>query len=158
MGRIGEALRRFFGHWIPGLKPPERQTQSGVLAYRIVDGGAQYLLITSRRSRRWLFPKGSLMKGMTPWESAAEEALEEAGIEGVVETTPIGSYPGTLNDKRNTPVDIDIYALRVETVHKYYHEQAQRQRKWMSAEEALAAIDDPAKRAIVAAFEARMAG
>lgn len=157
MGRYGEALRRFLCRWIPGLKPPERQTQSGVLPYRIVDGRAEYLLITSRRSKRWLFPKGSLMKDMTPWDSAAEEALEEAGIEGVVETTPIGVYPGELNDRRNTPVDIEIYPLRVETQHKYFHEQAQRQRKWMSADEAREAIDDPAKRAIIDAFEARLA-
>jgi 8-oxo-dGTP pyrophosphatase MutT (NUDIX family) len=157
MGRLGGALRAVLCRWIPGLRPPERKTQSGVLPYRMVDGRAEYLLITSRRSKRWLFPKGSLMKDLTPWESAAQEALEEAGIEGVVETTPIGSYPGELNDKRGTPVDIDIYPLRVEIEHKYYHEQAQRRREWVTADEARKQIDDPAKRAIIDAFEARLA-
>jgi len=156
MSGLGSAIGRVFSRWVPGLQRPEPRVQSGVLPYRIVDGRVEYLLITSRRSKRWLFPKGGLMKGMTPWESAAQEALEEAGVEGTVETTPIGSYDGALNDRWATPVTVEVYPLHVEVQHKYWQEQAQRRRAWMTADKARERIDDPQKRAIIDAFEARL--
>ena len=60
-------------------RPDKRQ--SGCIPYALVGGQAVFLLITSRRSGRWVFPKGSHMDGKTPWDSAAQEAYEEAGVE-----------------------------------------------------------------------------
>jgi len=33
-----------------------------------------FLLVTSRRTGRWIFPKGRLSEGMEPWQSAEREA------------------------------------------------------------------------------------
>jgi 8-oxo-dGTP pyrophosphatase MutT (NUDIX family) len=134
--------------------PCERQ--SGALPYRMIDGKVSYLLITSRRSARWMFPKGGIMRGKTPWESAAQEALEEAGIEGQVETTPIGSYRGAMNDENQTPVIIDIYPLCVDIEHDEWREKHQRQRRWVSIEDAQILLGDPEKLAIATALEGRL--
>ena len=70
--------------------------QIAVLPYRTlglaVDAPIQILLITSRETRRWVIPKGGLMKGLPPHSAAAVEAEEEAGVLGAVCPTPIGSY------------------------------------------------------------------
>ena len=56
------------------------------------DGDIEVLLITSRKTNRWIIPKGWPMKGKKRHEAAAQEALEEAGISGHVHKKPLGSY------------------------------------------------------------------
>ncbi len=53
--------------------------QSGVIPYRIIEGKVEILLITTRKRQGWVIPKGGLCKGMSPHDSAAKEAWEEAG-------------------------------------------------------------------------------
>ena len=62
----------------------DMRTQFGALCYRIVKNKAQVLLITSRRTKRWVIPKGWPMQGKTPGDSALQEAWEEAGVIGKV--------------------------------------------------------------------------
>lgn len=63
------------------------------LCWRPADGNAlEILLITSFNSKRWILPKGWLMEGLTPAESAAREALEEAGVTGNSGQQPLGRY------------------------------------------------------------------
>jgi 8-oxo-dGTP pyrophosphatase MutT (NUDIX family) len=54
------------------------------------DGTTRVLLLTSRETKRWIIPKGWPMKGHKPWEAAAQEALEEAGLVGQISKEPIG--------------------------------------------------------------------
>ena len=56
--------------------------QYAALPYRVVGGVPQILLITSRRTRRWIVPKGWPVDGLHPRDCAAMEALEEAGVCG----------------------------------------------------------------------------
>ena len=70
-----------------------RPRSSGVVAIRVAENGArEVLLITSRETRRWVVPKGWPMKGRKPWEAAAQEALEEAGVVGRPRKKPAGTY------------------------------------------------------------------
>ena len=68
------------------------RSQFGALCYRITDGKIQVLLITSRRTQRWILPKGWPENGITPGESAAKEAMEEAGVTGKLNERPLGVY------------------------------------------------------------------
>lgn len=70
---------------------PLRQ-QSAALCYRIEQGRAEVLLITTRKSRRWIIPKGWLINGLTPSETACREAWEEAGIRGLCEKQALGRF------------------------------------------------------------------
>ena len=54
---------------------------SGSVPYLHTDEGLRYVLITNRRGL-WGFPKGLIEEALTPWDSAAKEAGEEAGIVG----------------------------------------------------------------------------
>lgn len=104
--------------------------QYGAIPYTIVDGQLVVLLITSRGRGRWIFPKGGLMEGRTPWESAAHEAYEEAGVEGEIEETPIGSYFLPVTEERPKPVEVRMFPLRVTHQRDDWKEKGQRYRHW----------------------------
>src|SRR5210317_1534724 len=48
--------------------------QSGVIPYRVRKGNLEILLITSRRERRWIIPKGIIEPDYSARNSAAKEA------------------------------------------------------------------------------------
>ena len=104
--------------------------QYGALPYQMVDGHLTVLLITSRGRGKWIFPKGGLMEGKTPWESAAHEAYEEAGVEGESEETPIGSYFLPVTEERPKPVEVKMYPLLVTSQREDWKEMGQRYRHW----------------------------
>ncbi len=72
-------------------------------------------MVTSRGSGRWIIPKGNPIKGPSPADVAAQEALEEAGLVGRVSPKCIGSFaferPRRVSSK---PCMIDVYPLFVE--------------------------------------------
>ena len=120
-------LLEFLRSWSPKAEPVPALRQSGALPYTIVNDRLVFLLVTSRKTGRWIFPKGSISAGMTPWDSAAKEALEEAGVSGEIDTNPIGTYYNSDKDMR---VEIDLYPLRVEAQLEAWQEMDQRLRHW----------------------------
>ncbi len=62
--------------------------QSGVIP--VLDD--RLVLITARKSDRWIIPKGYVEKGLSPADSAAKEAYEEAGLIGKVHHEEVGQY------------------------------------------------------------------
>lgn len=134
-------LREFFNLWNPRVDSTPGLRQSGAVPYVVRDGRVVFLLVTSRRTGRWIFPKGSISSGMTAWDSAAKEAFEEAGVTGVVESEALGSY--RISDKGQL-VDVDLYPLRVETQLDAWDEMDQRQRHWVLLGEAKRLLKDRA--------------
>lgn len=120
-------LLDFFKHLTGRTEAVPVVRQSGALPYTVLKGRVVFLLVTSRKTGRWIFPKGSISSGMTAWDSAAKEAMEEAGVTGEIGTTPIGSYHNT---DRGVPVEIDLYPLRVEHQMDSWDEMDQRLRHW----------------------------
>ena len=137
-------LREFLSHWNPRVQTTAGLRQAGALPYSVVEGRVVFLLITSRRTGRWIFPKGDIEPGMTAWESAATEAMEEAGVRGEVATSPIGSYRSSASSDGSSLVDVDIYPLRVETQLDVWKEMDQRLRHWAVLPEARRLLNDPA--------------
>ncbi|WP_417310396.1 NUDIX hydrolase [Devosia sp.] len=124
-------LRRF------GRQPVEPAgPQVGALPYTIVDGQLVVLLITSRGRGKWIFPKGGLMDGKTPWDTAAHEAWEEAGVEGDIDHEPIGSYWLPVTEERPAPIEVKLYPLRVARQREDWKERGQRYRHWAVLPEA----------------------
>lgn len=137
-------LRDFLSHWSPRVDSPPGPRQAGALPYSIVDGRTVFLLITSRRTGRWIFPKGDIEPDTTAWESAALEALEEAGVTGQIDTTPVGSYRTSANNDGSSLIDVDLFPLRVETQLDVWKEMDQRLRHWTVLPEARRLLNDPA--------------
>ena len=137
-------LRELLSYWNPRIATLPGERQAGALPYSMVEGRVVVLLITSRRSGRWIFPKGHVEPNMTPWDSAAKEALEEAGVSGQIGTVPIGSYRSGAGSNGSTLVDVDLYPLRVETQLDEWKEKDQRLRHWVILPEARRLLNDPA--------------
>lgn len=55
-------------------KPEWFYRQSGVIPYRWQQEELQVLLITNRRNRRWVIPKGIVEPELSPAASAVKEA------------------------------------------------------------------------------------
>jgi 8-oxo-dGTP pyrophosphatase MutT (NUDIX family) len=108
------------------------------------DGVARVLLLTSRETKRWVIPKGWPMRGRKPFEAAAKEAREEAGVAGHAKRRPVGSY--SYFKRRNGHFDfchVDVYMLRVERQLKTWREKGQREAQWFTLEEAADLVEEP---------------
>lgn len=130
------------------------RTQFAALCYRIKNEKLQFCLVTSRRSGRWIVPKGWPMHGETPMDAAATEAFEEAGVRGKIHPRPVGvfSYYKVRSDDE-LPCMAVVYPLRVKKVLKKWPEKDERQRKWMSRKKAAALVDDAELGGIILNFE-----
>jgi 8-oxo-dGTP pyrophosphatase MutT (NUDIX family) len=130
-----------------------RIPQSAVLPYRRGRRGLEVLLITSRETRRWVLPKGGIMPGMTPCESAAEEALEEAGIVGRVDRKCIGVYGyRKVRDKGRPYCTVRVYPMKVTALCADWPERRERQRRWMTFDAASARVRERGLKKILTLF------
>jgi 8-oxo-dGTP pyrophosphatase MutT (NUDIX family) len=103
--------------------------QAGVIAYRILDGKVQVLLMTSRDTGRWIIPRGNIDAGTTPGEAAEKEAYEEAGVKGtMLRSLPRGTYTylKKLESGEARPAVIEVYLLRVKERLKKWPEKRER--------------------------------
>lgn len=123
--------------------------QSSVVPYRIGPKGLEILMITSIKRKRWILPKGIVEPDMTPEDSAAKEALEEAGIEGRVSSKKLGRYH---YEKWGGVCRCDVYPMRVTKVHKTWLEKDERDREWVPASEAVKRLRHKKLRALVRKF------
>src|SRR6185295_6322277 len=67
---------------------PEYVRQAGAIPIR----NGRICLITSSNGKRWVIPKGLIEPNHTAGEAALQEAWEEAGLVGVLQQEPVGSY------------------------------------------------------------------
>ncbi len=112
--------------------------QSAVIPYRINNREIEILLITSMRQKKWIIPKGIIETNMTAKESAAKEALEEAGIRGEVLPPLMGTYT---YQKWGKICRVQVFILKVENTYLYWAEANFRKRQWFKLEEAIEYIE-----------------
>lgn len=117
--------------------------QSAVIPYRRHKNGMEVLLITSRDSGRWVLPKGHVEPDLTARESAAKEAYEEAGIEGVVAKRCVGVYRYAKTDgKGPDECRVEVYPMEVRNQLDDWPEKDCRRRAWMDVGEAARRVDE----------------
>ncbi|MBI2568306.1 MAG: NUDIX hydrolase [Candidatus Schekmanbacteria bacterium] len=137
-------------------RPDYFYTQSAVIPFR---GDSrerlEVLMITSRKRRRWIVPKGIVERDLSGLESAVNEALEEAGVEGEGFTRVIGSYEYS---KWGDVCSVTVYALRVVKEHADWPEATFRERRWFALEEAATAIGEAGLRDIIRHLPALVSG
>jgi len=112
--------------------------QSGVVPYRVRKGNLEILLITSRKEHRWIIPKGIIEPDYSARNSAAKEALEEAGVKGRVHSKLLGTYR---HRKWGRTCTVKVYPMLVTRVHKVW-EESDRDREWMSLKKALKLVSN----------------
>src|SRR5258708_31149028 len=95
--------------------------QAGVIAYRVLDGKVQVLLMTSRDTGRWIIPKGNINGRSTPSKAAEKEAYEEAGVRGAITSPiPLGiyTYSKKLASGEAPAATVEDYLLRLKGQNK----------------------------------------
>lgn len=128
------------------------RVQYAALPYRrLADGRTEVLLVTSRETRRWVIPKGWPIAGHKPHDSAAREALEEAGVIGKVEKEPIGRYCylKRLKSGKSVQCEVDVFRLEVSRRKATFAEKHERKLRWFSPEEAAQAVEEDELRGLL---------
>lgn len=74
------------------LRKSRECEQVAAVCYRVRGGEIEFLLVRTRGSGRWTFPKGSAEPGLTHAQAAALEAFEEAGVHGRIEEASFARY------------------------------------------------------------------
>lgn len=116
--------------------------QYGVIPY--LNGkknGQKIVLVTSKTNGYWIFPKGNLVKKKNKFQSAAQEAFEEAGVRGKINEDI--SYTIEFQHSETTH-KITLFPMKVETVLDEWPEMNDRKRKVVSVSKAmdLITLDD----------------
>ena len=112
--------------------------QSGVIPYRLEQGKIEILLVSSRKKKRWVIPKGIIEPDLTPQDSAAKEALEEGGILGEVLPESVGTYT---YEKWGGVCRVVVFLLKVTSLEANWLENY-RERQWFSLPEAQKRLEE----------------
>ena len=115
-------------------RPEWYYKQSAVIPYRKKEGKIEVLLITSRNKGNWIIPKGIIEIGMTPEESAAKEAMEEAGVVGLTGSALVGKYD---YEKWGGTCRVKVFPLLVKMLLDKWPEKEMRTRSWFSLKKAV---------------------
>jgi len=129
--------------------------QSAILPYRMRGDELQVLVITSRKGKRWVLPKGIIEPGMTAAASAAKEGMEEAGVEGRVIDRNLGTYRYR---KWGGTCEVDVFPMEVTREFETWPERAVRRRKWVTLGEAMRRLAPAELKKIVGRLPEAVAG
>lgn len=142
---MGEPLFREHGKQVAALCWRASQKAGPVL---------EVLLITSLNSKRWILPKGWPEPNLTPAESAAREAFEEAGITGKIGAQAIGTYH-YLKEKKDgggMPCRVEVFALAVTKQLNDWPEKGTRELAWLPLDQAVTRVSEPGLRQVLKDF------
>jgi 8-oxo-dGTP pyrophosphatase MutT (NUDIX family) len=131
----------------------EPRTQYAALPFRLTPQ-REVMLVSSRETKRWVIPKGWPMKGRKPHAAAAREALEEAGLVGKIEKSPIGSYHyiKLMRNGAGILCRVDVFPLEVQRQRKNWREREERVTRWFPIEDAAEAVREPELAKLIRAF------
>ena len=111
--------------------------QAGAIC--MVDG--QVVLVTNKSGSRWVIPKGHLEPD-DPDASfrAAQEAWEEAGVKGELESDCLGSFPYS---KRGRDYRVQVFLLKKCTLYESWPEAKMRKRVRVPPQRAADMVREP---------------
>jgi 8-oxo-dGTP pyrophosphatase MutT (NUDIX family) len=116
--------------------------QVAAVCYRMYEDNVEFLLVRTRGSGRWTFPKGSAEPGLTHAQAAALEAFEEAGVHGRIEELSFARYDcrkqsaGRKSRTRSSEKRFAINAHLCQVLRLGKPRESNRDRTWFSAEDA----------------------
>jgi len=118
--------------------------QVAALPLRKKEALLEVCLVTTRETGRWTVPKGWPMKGIKDFMAAKIEAEQEAGVTGNPDKKPFGTFNyWKRRDAHFDLVRVEVYPLWVTKKLSKWKEQAERQVRWASLEEASIVVDEP---------------
>lgn len=116
--------------------------QVAAVCYRVRGSGIEFLLVQTRGSGRWIFPKGSVEPGLTHAQAAALEAFEEAGVHGRIEETSFTRYVlgkqgrARKSASKSAERELTVNAHLCEVLRLGNPEESNRERTWFPVKDA----------------------
>jgi 8-oxo-dGTP pyrophosphatase MutT (NUDIX family) len=133
----GTKLRKSTSRTFPQVSATGLPVQVAAVCYRVRGSSLEFLLVNTSAGK-WTFPKGRIVPGLSGSESAALEALEEAGAEGRIEEQHFASYVDSKralsHDNRSREILIAAYLLEVHNAGA--PEEGDRNPTWFTTTEA----------------------
>ena len=129
--------------------------QVAAVCYRIRGISIEFLLVQTRGSGRWTFPKGNAEPGMTHAQAAALEAFEEAGVHGRIQEASFAQYVARkriLNSSARSAEMLMVNAHLCEVLRLGKPKEDKRNRTWFSVEDAREQLQEGRKRDEAAAY------
>jgi len=96
-------------------------------------------LVLARSGKRWVIPKGCLEPGKSAGEIGLQEAWEEAGLSGILNPEPAGSYT---YEKDGRKYHVMVFYMNVTQVAEKWPEASWRERCWVSFPQAAKAVEE----------------
>jgi 8-oxo-dGTP pyrophosphatase MutT (NUDIX family) len=124
---------------LSGLRKLRECEQVAAVCYRLRGDEIEFLLIRTRGSGRWTFPKGSTEPGLTHAQAAALEAFEEAGVHGRIEEVSFARYfrwTKTASEKTSAGTPKLVQAHLCEVLRLSKPKESDRGRTWFSPADA----------------------
>jgi 8-oxo-dGTP pyrophosphatase MutT (NUDIX family) len=130
-------VAQFFAGLARLARGMELPLQVAAVCYRLNGSSVEFLLVNTS-SGKWTFPKGRLCPSLSPSESAAREAWEEAGVKGRIEENHFGHY---LDTKRTLGHDsftreVRIAAFLLEVYSTEDPQESGRNPSWFTPQQA----------------------
>ena len=141
--------------WDGFIRPIRKRPDRIQVAAPCVKGNGdakKVLLITSRGTGRWILPKGWPLPEKSAFESAAQEAWEEAGVrKAEVADRSIGSYrySKVLDCGIKIPCETKVFPMVVRKLSETYPESSERKRKWVSPSQAAKMVRETELKALL---------
>ncbi len=113
--------------------------KAAAVCYRLRHGAIEFLLVQTRRSRRWTFPKGSAEPGLSHAQAAAMEAFEEAGVHGRIEEVSFTRYVcrkhGAVQSSEVPERSVAVSAHLCQVLRLSKPKESGRNRSWFSIQD-----------------------
>ncbi|MEW7985238.1 MAG: histidine phosphatase family protein [Candidatus Thiodiazotropha sp.] len=137
-------------------RPAYYYKQSSVIPYRIEGGEVEILVVMSSKRKHWVLPKGISEPALSLQDSAAKEALEEAGVEGEVAEEPIGAYS---YEKWGAECTVSVYPMQVtRELSEDEWEEHHRGREWLAPKQAMKRVKQAELKPMIQALFKQLKG
>jgi 8-oxo-dGTP pyrophosphatase MutT (NUDIX family) len=119
--------------------------QVAAVCYRVRNSSVEFLLVQTRGGH-WTFPKGKVEAGLTHAQSAALEAVEEAGVHGRMEESAFTQYVRRKGGSNGTPaLEVVVNAYLCEVRRMSAPQESGRMPTWFSVEKTKRRLRDDRK-------------
>lgn len=95
----------------------------------------KYLVVTTKSSERWIFPKGKVKYFEFYTHAVSREVVEEAGVNANISFKLQGN-PFIYRKTSGKQQSIELYAMKYMNDAQIWKERNKRNRKWLSFDEA----------------------
>src|SRR5215470_7225973 len=116
--------------------------QVAAVCYRRSGASLEFLVVNTTRGDKWTFPKGATSSRLSHSQAAEREALEEAGVVGVIEPQHfhLFLYPKGASSQRNGVKEFVVKAFLLEVTHTRPPDEPGRNPTWFGIDDARIAL------------------